>query len=238
MLTRSSQIGEFYIMSPPQVYPGTAGGCQFSCDVLIYDEESDRHVRIQWKDALEACLLNGAEENSPDKVDKAATIANNKDGLKVEAWKAAAERWSKFNKGSGDGTADSAAYSAATNPAVPEGGGDPEPALLDIDLRIVVARPFIEHLMHNAILTVAGRDTGATLFGPAGKPMQPTCFPTHTCTDTRTRAHTDLYRQSSDLPVFPPFADMQLSANTQVKTIEGCFHIQTFHACNVWHSIN
>ena len=36
--------------------------------------------------------------------------------------------------------------------------------------------------MHNAILTVAGRDTGATLFGPA---------------------------------------DMQLSANTQVKTIEG-----------------
>ena len=34
-------------------------------------------------------------------------------------------------------------------------------------LRIVLARPFIEHLMHNAILTVAGRDTGATLFGPA-----------------------------------------------------------------------
>ena len=36
--------------------------------------------------------------------------------------------------------------------------------------------------MHSVILTVAGRDTGATLFGPA---------------------------------------DMQLSANTQVKTIEG-----------------
>ena len=38
---------------------------------------------------------------------------------------------------------------------------------LDKDIRIVVARPFIEHLMHNAIMTVAGRDTGATLFGPA-----------------------------------------------------------------------
>ena len=46
----------------------------------------------------------------------------------------------------------------------------------------MIARPFIEHLMHNVIMTVSGRDTGATLFGPA---------------------------------------DMQLSANTQVKTIEG-----------------
>ena len=36
--------------------------------------------------------------------------------------------------------------------------------------------------MHNVVMTVSGRDTGATLFGPA---------------------------------------DMQLSANTQVKTIEG-----------------
>ena len=47
---------------------------------------------------------------------------------------------------------------------------------------IVIARPFIEHLMMSAIMTVSGRDTGATLFGPA---------------------------------------DMQISANTSVKTIEG-----------------
>jgi hypothetical protein len=31
----------------------------------------------------------------------------------------------------------------------------------------VVARPFIEHLMHSAIMTVSGRDTGAMLFGPS-----------------------------------------------------------------------
>ena len=31
---------------------------------------------------------------------------------------------------------------------------------LDKDVRIVVARPFIEHLMHNVIMTVSGRDTG------------------------------------------------------------------------------
>jgi len=34
---------------------------------------------------------------------------------------------------------------------------------------IVIARPFIEHLMHSAIAMVSGRDTGATLFGPAGE---------------------------------------------------------------------
>lgn len=36
-----------------------------------------------------------------------------------------------------------------------------------VPAEIVIARPFIEHLMMSAIVTVAGRDTGATLFGPA-----------------------------------------------------------------------
>ena len=53
---------------------------------------------------------------------------------------------------------------------------------------IVIARPFIEHLMMSAVMTVAGRDTGATLFGPA---------------------------------------DMQISANTSVKTIEGHYTCHT-----------
>ena len=33
---------------------------------------------------------------------------------------------------------------------------------------LVIARPFIEHRMMSAIMAVAGSDTGATLFGPAG----------------------------------------------------------------------
>ena len=33
---------------------------------------------------------------------------------------------------------------------------------------LVIARPFIEHRMMSAVLAVAGTDTGATLFGPAG----------------------------------------------------------------------
>ena len=51
-----------------------------------------------------------------------------------------------------------------------------------IPVCITIVRPFIEHLMMSTIATVSGRDTGATLFGPA---------------------------------------DMQISANTSVKTIEG-----------------
>jgi hypothetical protein len=37
-----------------------------------------------------------------------------------------------------------------------------------VPIEIVIARPFIEHLMLSSIVAVAGRDTGATLFGPAG----------------------------------------------------------------------
>ena len=79
-------------------------------------------------------------------------------------------KWNKYNKGlktaNEDGTEANFDYEKDLNK----------------DVRIVVARPFTEHTMHNVIMAVSGRDTGATLFGPA---------------------------------------DMQLSANTQVKTIEG-----------------
>jgi len=36
------------------------------------------------------------------------------------------------------------------------------------ELAVVLCRPFIEHTMMSAVMAVAGRDTGATLFGPAG----------------------------------------------------------------------
>ena len=48
MLTRSSQVGEFYVMMPPQVMPtGGEGSNLHTADMLIYDEESDKHVRIR-----------------------------------------------------------------------------------------------------------------------------------------------------------------------------------------------
>ena len=57
-----------------------------------------------------------------------------------------------------------------------------------VPICVVVARPFIEHRMMSCVATVSGRDTGATLFGPA---------------------------------------DMQISANTSVKTIEGHYTCHT-----------
>jgi hypothetical protein len=36
-----------------------------------------------------------------------------------------------------------------------------------VPIKLVIARPFIEHLTMSAIITVAGSDTGATLFGPS-----------------------------------------------------------------------
>ena len=131
MLTRSSQIGEFYVMAPPQVKPENG---QFTCDLLIYDEESDRHVRITWRDALKATLVDPASGDVGGQGVKAMA-----GGGDSKAWADQAENWAKYSEGSGG------AWNADA-----------------LDCRIVVARPFVEHLMHNAILTVAGRDTGAT----------------------------------------------------------------------------
>jgi hypothetical protein len=154
MLTRNSQVGEFYVMAPPQVKPKGESG-QHTCDIMIFDEERDAHVRIGWREALNAtlCAENDAFLKKHEKTDMAG-------GGKLKGWAEEANKWAIYND-------------AETTNAY-EG--------LNKDVRIIVARPFIEHAMHNVIMTVAGRDTGATLFGPA---------------------------------------DMQLSANTQVKTIEG-----------------
>ena len=157
MLTRSSQVGEFYVMAPPQIKPKGDNG-QHTCDIMIFDEERDCHVRITWEDALEATLVND-DDFMKDRT-KATTMQDGAENTtSLDTWAGKARAWSAYNKG-GEWSDD-----------------------LDKDVRIVVARPFIEHLMHNVVMCVSGRDTGATLFGPA---------------------------------------DMQLSANTQVKTIEGC----------------
>ena len=157
MLTRSSQIGEFYVMSPPQVFPGEKS-MQHSCDILIFDEEADRHVRVTWAEALASCCIE--VKNEGGEVTKTGIAGDTKlsyatdkmgaaDKNSLTDWYEAANEWAK-------------ATSDAAEPTTAERFKG-----LDKDIRIVVARPFIEHLMHNAIMTVAGRDTGATLFGPA-----------------------------------------------------------------------
>ena len=126
MLTRSSQIGEFYVMSPPQVPPKGDNGMH-TCDLLIYDEESDRHVRITWEEALEATLVFDDKFWGDASGTEMADGDQNKTTL--SQWYDKAKAWSDFNKGETD-------YKTAS-------GTDNK----NLDCRIIVARPFIEHLM-------------------------------------------------------------------------------------------
>jgi hypothetical protein len=61
-----------------------------------------------------------------------------------------------------------------------------------VPVEIVIARPFIQHLMLSAIVAVAGSKTGATLFGPADSapPASMHCTHTHTHTPPTHTAHT------------------------------------------------
>ena len=138
----------------------------FLADIIIYDEEQDKHVHITLGEALRAATHGAANVNAPGQNGPV-------DGF--------------FGVTTADGVQDKAAKAHG------QGKGEVVPnAIADIllkvaagvwlPLEIIIARPFIEHLMMSAVLAVAGRDTGATLFGPA---------------------------------------DMQISANTSVKTIEG-----------------
>ena len=166
-LTRSTQIGEFYVMCaaparptpdgpaastpsasararrmPPQIKP-TGDDHRHCCDLLIYDEESDKHVRIGWREAMKACCLaNIAEETviaGPKGADEMRVYPQTGRGNITKDWKSAATAIADYNDGDSD-----------------------DWSTVNTNIRIVLARPFIEHLMHSAILCVAGRDTGAT----------------------------------------------------------------------------
>ena len=173
-LTRSSQIGEFYIMQPPQVAPPNS---KFTCDMLLYDEESDRHVRITWLEALKASGVGELVANNPTRANTDAmalagppTGSNSLfkwfgDALYWAAYSADTDLW--VNDNGKILTTDPGGLSGfAINSAGKYTGGKiPKPTAYDItkvNCRLVVARPFIEHLMHSVILTVSGRDTGAT----------------------------------------------------------------------------
>lgn len=149
---------------PPQVNPGADKGVH-TCDILVYgaplsaharghahahaptsasvaDEESDKHVRISWADALAATLVGAVGfpmTNPATGADVNVAPVGVGADMSLTDWKKAADAIGKYN----DGT--SKDWDA-----------------INKDIRIVVARPFIEHMMHSAILAVGGRETGAT----------------------------------------------------------------------------
>lgn len=158
MLQRFTQVGEYYVMKKPI----TAGKDQPGfMNIMIYDEELDRHVLITYEAALIATgvfavPLNDNGTSGYDLADGFDGTTALDDGTTLNAWGLAAKALNDASK-----------------------GGSAIPAK---DAPVVIARPFIEHAMLSAVLTVSGADTGATIFGPS---------------------------------------DMQISANTSVKTIEG-----------------
>ena len=165
MLQRSTQVGEFYRMSAPKVWDKGARAGKLPnhyMDIIIYDEEMDKHVHITFEQALKAATAG---------LTPAETIANNTVTATKGLWGTEAAIRQAF-KSVGETEAATVAITGADGVL----GGKWMP------VEIIIARPFIEHLMMSAIMAVSGRDTGATLFGPA---------------------------------------DMQISANTSVKTIEG-----------------
>jgi len=175
MLQRSSQVGEFYRMSPPPVPKFDASGLlpPEYMDLLIFDEEMDQLKHISFAQALYACGLNGGALFD---VIKFSTFGTDAEKAKYPApgrhtLPTARATW---DSATGGGAVDLIIADVAAGRYVP--------------ICITIARPFIEHLMMSCVATVSGRDTGATLFGPA---------------------------------------DMQISANTSVKTIEGHYTCHT-----------
>jgi hypothetical protein len=153
MLERSTQIGEFYRVKAPETKSTNLPPTYL--DLTIYDEEKDKLVHIPFATLLKAAIPKDMDITNVPWAGKGVPA---KPGAAADG-KTLAETWvdlilAKMNN-----------------------------ADRYMEIEIVVARPFIEHQMLSAVLTVAGRDTGATLYGPA---------------------------------------DMQVSANTSVKTIEGC----------------
>jgi hypothetical protein len=198
MLQRSTQVGEFYRMAAPKVLPDGAVASNMY-DIIIYDEEMDKHVHITIGEALRAAMqdLTNATDTKGNGTttvnffgDKAYQQLNMSEGMQFVP----------------DGKAAAIATACKTK---------------WMPVEVIIARPFIEHLMMSAVMAVAGRDTGATLFGPADMRT----FHARSNTHCQTEA---LYIQPSAHALshcFPSLPLAEISANTSVKTIEGYAHI-------------
>tara|TARA_B110000967_G_scaffold209775_1_gene267599 strand:+ start:5677 stop:6264 length:588 start_codon:yes stop_codon:yes gene_type:complete len=157
----------------------------------IYDEESDRHIHIPFEQAMKATgygalghsptgdifKLGGLSKPDIARADKHAQTTEKFGGTPVGAYTTSFSAIVAMPKSD---AAECLALATALEAFVAAGCWCP--------IEIVVARPFIEHLMISAIITVAGRDTGATLFGPAGKLLHTTL----TLSSFSTFAHTHI----------------------------------------------
>lgn len=235
MLQRSTQVGEYYRMMPPHTWDPKKLLPQAHMDIVIYDEEADKHVHITFEQALYATCVEDAgwaavANGAPMSI---ATRLFGVTGAQAQAdFRAKLLAHFGIPAANAPGNEDlwGDQFGRSLNPPVRgavEAGravntlynADPPTkqmlvncvkAGVKLPICITIVRPFIEHLCMSAIMTVSGRDTGATLFGPADSaPARHPPPATRRC-----RAH-QFHRPSRLL------APVQISANTTVKTIEG-----------------
>jgi len=138
---------------------------------MIYDEETDQLKHISFSQALYACGLEVGGLNialgwTADRAKIAATIEdltapplNGAPGAVNYPSKVKAKLTNTATAGNPSNAGDATIQEILEDVA----------AGVWLPLCITIARPFIEHLMMSCVACVSGRDTGATLFGPAGK---------------------------------------------------------------------
>lgn len=202
-------------------------------DIMIYDEESDRHVHIPFEQALFATCYgrrDGTLDTGPrgdlfglaESFKDPEVIRKFTDSLaarpfdtpvgtvpKAPALSTGIDFISAVLKPSGSdpGMPDNATKMQKIGEQAASGtAGSEYDIMLTIlsmvrvgvwlPIEIVIARPFIEHLMLSAVVAVSGRDTGATLFGPAGKRLRATVVLSNSHTHTFTFA-TDFHALAS-----------------------------------------
>ena len=133
-------------------------------DILIYDEHADALKVIDFETAIKfSCIEelkvpDGANADSFDEWKRALGLDRVSGGT------------AKSNEEASAKTAGKTAAAYDTNKAkcvaslianVANG--------IWVPIKLVIARPFIEHRLLSAVMVKSGPETGATLFGPAGK---------------------------------------------------------------------
>ena len=159
MLQRFTQVGEYYVMSKPDGLDDEAIGFM---DIMLYDEESDKFVKIPYIDALASTGVFTITDRAAGTIDVAA--AGDPDQATVIGKKADGTDL-LFGAAAAQGTYAANAIALAALNAVKSGTAGTVGKALDAP--VILSRPFIEHAMLSAVLTVSGQDTGATLFGPS-----------------------------------------------------------------------
>jgi hypothetical protein len=206
MLQRSTQVGEYYRMLPPHAWAKNVTLPANYMDIVIYDEEMDKHTHITFEQALYACCVDDAANGGAQALNIChrffggdETFSRN---LIIAAYGvndlAALIVAHTVTGNGGTGPAHADARTAIQEFVTAPGGAGANAANyftkaglancvrkgVWLPICITVARPFIEHLAMSCVMTVSGRDTGATLFGPADSAPPPaTALATALATD-------------------------------------------------------